>query len=212
VPASLCFSPASALYIRCKQHCLVHVNGGGLASATGWRLRPVSTCNCYVSVRFPAGVGCSVFFLTDSIHISRLPRHLSSPQQQLTVFADQLAPYNPAAAAACLAALDTEAAASWAAAAAAAAASGSSPRRPGSSSSSSSLTVMRCGGLRVSAYSLPDASKLHWLQSDSQQQQELRQRRSSSGSSGSDGWQQRQQLAAGVNLHPHAPCHGAWVT
>ncbi|KAF6256674.1 hypothetical protein COO60DRAFT_1640552 [Scenedesmus sp. NREL 46B-D3] len=49
--------------------------------------------------------GCSVLFTTDSIHISRLPRHLTRPQQQLAVFADQLGPHSPAAAAACLEAL-----------------------------------------------------------------------------------------------------------
>jgi hypothetical protein len=46
-----------------------------------------------------------VLLHTDSIHISRLPRHLSAPEQQLALFAEQLTCHNPAAAAACLAVL-----------------------------------------------------------------------------------------------------------
>lgn len=45
--------------------------------------------------------GYTVTFTTDSIHISRLPRHLRDPDQQLAVFAEQLAPHSPEAATAC---------------------------------------------------------------------------------------------------------------
>ncbi|KAF6256671.1 hypothetical protein COO60DRAFT_88310 [Scenedesmus sp. NREL 46B-D3] len=81
--------------------------------------------------------GCSVLFTTDSIHISRLPRHLTRPQQQLAVFADQLGPHSPAAAAACLEALG-EGNAAAAASAAAAAAAAASPGLAASAAAGSS--------------------------------------------------------------------------
>jgi len=46
----------------------------------------------------------SVHFSTDSTHVSRLPRRLRDTDEQLSIFAEQLGPYCPAAAAACLAA------------------------------------------------------------------------------------------------------------
>lgn len=45
-----------------------------------------------------------MYFTTDSTHVSRLPRHLRDADEQLALFAEQLAPHGPAAAAACLAA------------------------------------------------------------------------------------------------------------
>lgn len=141
--------------------------------------------------------GLSVHLSTDSVHISRLPRYLSAPDRQLVLFAEQLLPHNPAAAAACSAIVGhTTEATPWLL-----------PCMPsitgsngGSSSSGSSSDggfgnllqqqqqgVPRRGwyGAWMSAcftYSLPDASKHHWLQ------QAL-------GSSGSDvhGRQQQQQ-------------------
>jgi hypothetical protein len=71
--------------------------------------------------------GSSVHFSTDSTHVSRLPRHLRDPDEQLSLFSEQLAPHAPAAAAACLAARSDagagasagDGAASWGTAAAA---------------------------------------------------------------------------------------------
>eukprot|EP00878_Enallax_costatus_P025837 GHUV01027674.1.p1 GENE.GHUV01027674.1~~GHUV01027674.1.p1 ORF type:complete len:367 (+),score=92.01 GHUV01027674.1:605-1705(+) len=96
--------------------------------------------------------GSSVYFISDSIHVSRLPRHLTTPHQQISVFADQLAPHNAAAAAACLAALGHTAA--------------------GSTSSDRSQYVVLLSA--CCTFKLPDVSKMHWLQQQQQQQRQHR--------------------------------------
>jgi hypothetical protein len=68
-----------------------------------------------------------VTFHTDSIHLSRLPRHISNVEQQVSLFAEQLAPHSPAAAAACCAVLELQPeGGTWAPAAAANSSSSSS--------------------------------------------------------------------------------------
>jgi len=111
--------------------------------------------------------GLSVLLHTDSIHISRLPRHLLASEEQLALLAEQLVPHNPAAAAACLAVLgqQLEGAGASPAGAAALGSRGSSP------------SWLGAGPLSVSGLQQPGER----LQSHQQRQQQQQQQHSPSG-------------------------------
>jgi hypothetical protein len=97
-----------------------------------------------------------VSFNTDSIHTSRLPRHLSATERQLQQFAEQLLPHNPAGAAACLAIIGHSSEPSlWAKSHTEA---GVAPQTQ-QQQQQHGVWLSAC-----STYSLPDASRCHWLQ------------------------------------------------
>lgn len=123
-----------------------------------------SQVHCCCCLFFVVQVGgLSVLLHTDSIHISRLPRHLLASEQQLALLAEQLVPHNPAAAAACLAVLGQQLDGASGASPAGAAALGSRGSSP---------SWLGAGPLSVSGLQQPGES------AQSQQQQ---QRRSTSG-------------------------------
>jgi hypothetical protein len=129
---------------------------------------------CYTAASCSLQVGgCAVTLLSDSIHISRLPRHLTTPHAQLSMFASQLVPHNPAAAAACLHALDQHVPS----AAGCSLNLSSDTKSDGDSSSSNSSSSKSSVWLSACfTYRLPDARRRHWLlttTSSKQQQQQL---------------------------------------